>query len=77
MFRITNKWIRHKPQELSFPCGRHLRGNTRLPPLDSAYCAQGAGAGAGCSQDRWSRQQEVFFYPGIHFNVVNSINKMI
>ena len=76
-FRITNKWIRGKPQEMSFPCKRKNNGFTRLPPLNTIYCDQNKNEDKeDCNEDRWSRDREIFFIPQLHYDSIKSINNM-
>ena len=74
LFRITNKWIRWKPQELSLPCKRHNNGWDRLAPLDKMFCRN---SDQHCVEDKWSRDKEIFFYPSQHFSVLQAINSDI
>ena len=76
-FRITNKWIRGKPQEMSFPCKRKNNGFTRLPPLNTIYCDTNQTEDKEfCNEDRWSRDREVFFIPQLQYDSIKSINNM-
>ena len=75
-FRITNKWIRGKPQELSFPCKIEINGFVRLQPLNRIFCNKDKISSEDCNEDRWSREREVFFIPQLQYDSIKSINDM-
>ena len=78
-YRITNKWIRWKPQEFSFPCSNN--GWNRQQPLQDIYCKERNKIkeqdDEECNQDMWSRKKETFFHQNIHFAVIETINKVL
>ena len=62
---------------MSLPCRRKENGYQRLRPLNEMFCDNNnINDEEDCVIDRWNRKDEVFFFPDIHYSVIQSINKI-